>query len=195
MNAKNSIYDEDQIEEIEELEKLSDHQLKARLVYELNRLNLNYTNANALNLEKFYEYLDWCDKLKDEKEWLSFKDYQNLEFTSRQQSAEEYRRNTIETLKKRQEFEEKMQEFNDKNKENIINQIKEYCENNDDWMLKHVTERIQFFRQKKFNYKFYNWNQYGVDDIKDAHYRLVPLANNEIRFIIEPIYNKDKNQN
>lgn len=144
MNVKNSIYDEDQIEEIEELEKLSDHQLKARLVYELNRLNLNYTNANALNLEKFYEYLDWCDKLKDEKEWLSFKDYQNLEFTSRRQSAEEYRRNTIETLKKRQEFEEKLKEFNDKNKENIINQIKEYCENNDDWMLKHVTERIQF---------------------------------------------------
>ena len=32
-----------------------------------------------------------------------------------------------------------------------------YCENNDDWMLKHVTERIQFFRQKKFNYKFYSW--------------------------------------
>lgn len=99
MNIKNSIYDEDQIEEIEELEKLSDHQLKARLVYELNRLNLNYTDANALNLEKFYEYLNWCNKLKDEKEWLLFKDYQNLEFTSRRQSAEEYRRNTIETLK------------------------------------------------------------------------------------------------
>ena len=42
MDDKNLIYSDDEIEQIEELEKLSDHQLKARLVYELNKLNNNY---------------------------------------------------------------------------------------------------------------------------------------------------------
>ena len=50
MDDKNLIYTDDEIEQIEELEKLSDHQLKARLVYELNKLNSNYADANASNI-------------------------------------------------------------------------------------------------------------------------------------------------
>ena len=194
MDDKNLIYTDDEIEQIEELEKLSDHQLKARLVYELNKVNSNYADANASNIEKFYEYLNWFHDLKDEKEQMSFTDYQDLNLKARRNFFEDERKNFIETLKKRQEIQEQIRELNEKNKEDMEEQIKEYCKNNDDWMLKHVTERIEFFRKKNFCYKFYNWTNYGVDNIKDARFRLLPLTKDEIRFIIEPIY-EDKNQN
>ena len=74
---KFELYSDNQNKYIKELEKLSDHQLKARLIYELHYLNANYRDANWLNIEKMYKYLYWRDNLKDENDELSFEDYLN----------------------------------------------------------------------------------------------------------------------
>ena len=62
-------------------------------------------------------------------------------------------------------------------------------------MSKHKNQRIEFFRQKEFQYKFFRiGDQYGVKNINDAKYKIMPLSRNEIEFIIEHYLNDNQNK-
>lgn len=159
------IWDEEEISLIKELEKLSDHQLIARLVYELHNLNNNYRSANFQKIDEFLEYLAWLEKNENNNECLSYKQFLDDECLKQHKSFEEERQNRENAWLNYQELIVELTNKNEENKRELIEKIKNYCKNKRDWMSKYKKQRIEFFRQDEFKYKLFNLSQYGIKNI------------------------------
>lgn len=61
------MYDEDELKEIEKLEKLDERKLMARLVFELNKFNVQYENSHIPEMQKIRLYFDEMEKVSDDE--------------------------------------------------------------------------------------------------------------------------------
>lgn len=97
------MYEDDELEQIEKLEKLDEKKLMARLVFELNKFNMQYENNHIPNMQKISLYMDEMSDLKEDEiipfdEWErqrrnSLLSVENDEFRKRRELQEKINKN------------------------------------------------------------------------------------------------------
>lgn len=188
-NEKLLIYSQDELEQIHELEKLSDHELMACLVFELNQLRNHYETASIPERQRIIEYLNSTE----DDDSISYDEWRELILRDRRDKLAEQRQKEIEKYRQQDNLRHKLDELNAEALKESINKIKIYAESHDDWKELSKAARKEFFRNENFQYKFYKiWGQGDATSEKDAKFRMVSVPKETILSIIEPIYKKWK---